>query len=426
MSILKRRDPWWLLSLAAAAPMASPAQAQSYEHVAQSPAGLAQTHLAGRNRTAQEQEIPPGVTLRLEALYDSNVAESRAAIGPQPVAPEDELLKPAVLLNLQRVLGRETAFLNGGAGYDFYRQNTFLNRERVDLEGGLRAPIAKCNGVLSGAFSRHQSALDELTSVVKNTEDLETVSLQDDCTRTVGFAPLFTVSQGWTQNSDLTRKTVDHRLFSAEGGVVYARPSLGQVSLFGAFEDATFPNAMTDVAGVERENGYQAYAGGVRLTRRLGARIEGEALLSYQVLTPDLPTAKGFSGLTYSLDMTYRASARLRAHVILSRENAPSNRLGSAFSTDDAYSAAMVYEVGARLRLALDGAYRRRTYGSLTPIAVTDLTRESVKSGGATLTYDLTAKLSLALKVEEEGRAADVTRLGYTSTRVGLTAEERF
>jgi len=422
MSNSRLQTTCWLVSAAASALIGLPCNAQTYRHSAESSAGEALQHLAGHTKTAEEQPIDQGITIQLQGLYETNVRKSRLNLGGRHVVPEDELLEPALLANLQRPIGRESVFLNGDVGYDFYDHNSFLDRQHLNVESGINVPIQQCKNTVSGAYSSHQTDLSEEVLLVKNTEDLETIALKGDCTRTVGIAPQVTLSQGWSQNSAITRKAVDKIMSTAEGGLVYARPALGQIFFFGHYEEVDYPHSIGSITGHISRAGYTSYSGGARFTRELGTRLHGSASLSYEVLHSKLTNSTGFQGLIYSLDLTYTASTRLEGHLIAARETAPSERAGAAFSTNDSVSGDVTYRLGARLKLDLDGSYRRRVYGEpiLTDLAVFNLSRETFVDGEGALVYDLSPKISVRMNVREEVRHADVMLFNYSNLTVGL------
>jgi hypothetical protein len=417
---LSTRKPWWLLGLAAVAPFATAVHAQSRGGLQQlSGAGKAASHISGHNASALDQAIPVGFTARAVGVYDSNVARSRVTFGPDHIVKQDEIFEPAVLANLQKTFGREALFLNGTAGYDIYRVNTFLNHQRVDIEGGGSTPVGPCKAQLSGDYQNHRTDLADLNvpnGLVNNVENHETVSVQGDCSQLVGLAPEASFSDGWVQNSADVRKSVNRNVISAEGGIGYTRPTLGEITIFGQYEDAKFPNLV--IAGVH--DAYTAKIGGIRYTRKLGARIEGEVELSYEKLNPSLPGAAGFSGITYSLDLTYKASAKLESHFIFSRRNNPSNRAGATFSTDDLYSGDITYLLGGRLKLEVGGEYRRRAYGDTNLFGGRTLALEHIYTVQSELTYDMSQRLEWALRYEREQRTANVTQFDYVSDRVTL------
>src|SRR5437588_164966 len=78
---------------------------------------------------AQETR-PLGVQAVISEIYDSNVARSSYLLASaRGVTQSDWITEPGVTLNLNKTFGRQSAFLRGSVGYDFYARNTRLNSE---------------------------------------------------------------------------------------------------------------------------------------------------------------------------------------------------------------------------------------------------------------------------------------------------------
>jgi hypothetical protein len=388
---------------------------------------VAATPLAAAPAAAQ---VAPGPTARttevklaVEGLYDTNVARGRSTV-EHSLHKSDEILKPAVAFTLARSFGREFAYIDGSVGYDFYKYNTILNRARINVGSGVSAPIARCKALLTGAYSRFQSDLETLPLVIiQNVEDRETVGLDGDCTKEIGFAPVLTVTQNWTSNSADARLFSDHATFSGTAAMGYSRPSLGSVSAYGRYEVTEFPHRQVLLLdGTTLEDGYTDYIGGIRFVHRLGTRIQGEASVSYTSLQPHLPGVAGFNGVTYSFDVTYRPTGRIVIGGQFSKDARPSNRTGSSFFIDTTYAGDVSYRINPRMELSGNVSRSDRNYGGPgAPVPTVDLTSESVLRAGGALRVDLGKRFSLRLHVDRERRDAIPVQFSYSSTRVGLS-----
>src|SRR5690242_13118414 len=72
--------------------------------------------------------------------YDSNVARSDDATAAlRGIQPEDEIFTPGVSVDVARVLGGQSVFLQGALSYNFYAHNSKLNRERLVLDTGVNS-----------------------------------------------------------------------------------------------------------------------------------------------------------------------------------------------------------------------------------------------------------------------------------------------
>ncbi|MEO9213187.1 MAG: hypothetical protein ABI242_08600, partial [Caulobacteraceae bacterium] len=311
-----------------------------------------------------------------QILYDSNVSGGNSDLAAaKGLKPADEIFAPSVNLNIVRPVGREVVFLQASAGYDFYRVNSILNRERIDLRGGVSGRVAACNATVTGDYDRFQSNLGDLSRLaVKNTVDHESIGLDGSCGRPIGLAPTFSVNQNWTANSSLQQSFSNSNSTTASGGLAYRRPTFGSLSVFGQYTTTTYPNRGNLIGFPGISSGYTSWAGGLRFERRLGARIQADATLSYTSLSPDIAGTGGFKGLTYSGDITYRASRRLSGNLDFQRGPVPSNRLNSLYSLNQSLGAAVSYEAGPRVTLRLGASYVTEGYGGGLPSHFLELT----------------------------------------------------
>jgi hypothetical protein len=363
----------------------------------------------------------------LEAVYDTNVARSDAETATKRgLRQADEILTPHVEFDLLRPFGRQSLFLTGGAGYDLHAHNTKLNRERIDVEGGLEPRVGPCQGVLSGRYIRGQSDLKEIVGpIAKNVETTKSANFNADCLQTIGFSPTVGVSNTWVDNSASSRVVSDYRSFSANTGLSYTQPSLGVISLYGQYDKTEYPNRPILLPGTLVASSFTSYAAGFVLDRHLG-RVEGTIKVSYTSLRPSLKSVPGFHGLTYSAALTATISSKLSATLDADRSTKPSIQVTSSFLREDSVKGDLIYALNSRMTLNLGGLWSDRRYGGAISLPGTSLTSENMVDvhGGGKL--DLSHRLALVLDVRHEIRHANLPSLNYASTRVGLSAVVRY
>ena len=390
---------------------------------------------------AQEATDQPfGVKISLAEAYDDNISRSSAALSAQRgLHPSDEIFSPFVLLDLQRTFGRETGYLNGSTGYDVYAQNPTLNRERIDLNGGLSTQAGLCTGGVSGNVGRHQSDLTDVTQVqqngvliqrgvVKNIQDSDTYGLNLSCGHPIGFSPFVSVSHADASNTDIFQRQTDHSTFSVTGGLTYQRPSLGALSVYGEYDTTDYPHqlVLNLRTGRVSSNKYATSSGGLRYVRSIGARLQGQVSVGYTSVSPSLAGGPSFSGITYAADLGYRVSSKLGAHVSLTHSARPSNLLDSSFSVTDLYQIDGTYALGSRIKLNLGYAWsKQHEQGQLLNPAI-DLINETSNRvfGGASVS--VFRRVSLGLDVQYEERDANLSVFSYGDTRVSLSAVTHF
>jgi hypothetical protein len=353
--------------------------------------------------------------------YDSNVAGLDAlTAAKEGLKPSDDIFSPGVAADVVLPVGPDSVFLHGSAGYNFYGRNTILNSQDVHLDGGFDARLARCNSQVTATYTNGQSNLNELTvGVVRNVEDDESITLTASCPRRVGLIPTVSVSDEAAHNSNPLQQPSNFNSAKATFGIGYAQPMLGVLSLYGFYDDTEFPNRLP-------EDGYKLYAVGVRYDRRLGARIEAVASLSYSELSPDLAGDPSFNGPTYSLDGTFRATGKIKAHVRLERLLEPVLQLDATYAIEQTYLAEAVYAVNSRVNATIGVSEQLEDYRGAFLAPAVDVTHETLDALYASASLDLGRRLVLVFDVREERRSANLTAYDYASTRVGLTARAKF
>ena len=397
--------------------------------------------------SAAEAQVPPGappsssygggsplagaraeVTLRGSILYDTNVARSSAAVAAlRGIVQEDETYSPTVVLNLQKALGRLSATLQGSIGYDFYQHNTILNRESINLEAGLNAKISSCTASLNGDYARQQSDLQFLTLVTtKNTQTSTSASLNTQCGRRVGFAPYFSVSQAWSDNSASQLFSSDSNTLSGSAGVAYRRPALGSISLFWQFDRTKYPNRLLPVGLNLFTDGYDTITEGLRLDHTFAAVIDTSLVVSNTSLHSHVPTGTNFKGLTYEADVGYHPTTKFDVRFVYYRRINPSNRIGATYSLDQSYSLSADYKLNRLFLFSVGGSSSTSNYQGLALIPGIDVSRQSSRSVFGTLTYDIGRNFSLLFNATHQEATANVVGFSYTDNQLGLSLSKAF
>lgn len=379
------------------------------------------------------------VKVSLTETYDSNVSRTSQALAKlRGVRQSDEIFSPQIALDLHKALGRESLFLNGTTGYDIYSYNHRLDRERVDLNGGVEAPIGPCHSRLVGSIGRHQSDLEELSSTTltntTNTQNLTSEGLQTSCGRLVGVTPTFAVSASQAVNSASTLRSSDHNQFSANVGLGYQRPTLGNISLFYAYNQTTYQNRLFIVGTLTFVNGlpviqnahivkdqYSVNEIGVRYARELGAKLQGTVSVSHSTVHNAIPGAGDFQGLTYQAGLSFKASSRLSTNFDFSRTVKPSSNPGAAYSLAELYSLGATYQLGSRINVGLGASRTTQTFQGAGLVHAVDITHETIDRFYGRVGFRVGRRISLNLDARHDERGANIPGFSYGDTRVGLS-----
>jgi hypothetical protein len=385
--------------------------------------------LTGQARAQQApsaQSVPSSrVTefeLSTEVQYDSNIARSsREAAAARGLTVADELFTPSGDFTLARQFGRQILFVQGNASYVFHDHNSILDRENIDVTGGVNAHLARCQEIVTGGYQIQQADLADVSrQIVANVVETKSVGMTADCGRATGLAPTVTVNQTWRDYSAVGYAGNNANTTAVSAGLAYRRPALGSLSLFGSYSSTDFPDRPLSPVTTETF-GYEFYSVGLTYERRLGGRIQGIASVSYSELDGNSPTLPGFRGVTFSVDVTYQMRPRLVLHASASRATTPSGRIGSDYSVDEIYQADVTYSVGSRLSFGVTGVHKSQDFHGDTVGPPLDLTHSIIDSAFATATFHLNRRISFILNAGDEERSANFPGESYSSTRVGLT-----
>lgn len=362
-----------------------------------------------------------------QIIYDSNVARSSEEVAQKRgLTPQDGVATPGIKFDVVRPAGKQFLYIHGNLGYDFYIINTILNRPRININGGTTGQIGLCQDTLDSTIRYYQRDLAQQSLVsVRNAETNVNLSASATCGQPIGFAPTASVSQDWIRNSNSHQTAFDSNQFTASPGLSYRQPSLGNLTGFFRYSNIVYPNRGILIGLPNVSDSVNIYAGGAGFQRALG-RITGGGELSYSSVESSLPGSKPFQGLTWSVDLSYKAGNRLQAHALFERSPGPSNRAGSTFVINTIYNLDGSYELNRRMTFNLGASARNEQYGGGLHTTVSELNNQTIYNVFGSYIYRLNRRWSADLHALWERRDANVPGLGYSDERVGITLTAGF
>jgi len=378
------------------------------------------------------------ITANASVQYDTNVARTSEALAAREnIRPEDTTYTPSIYAHLLLPIGRQAVFLDGSLGYTGHQHNSQLDNTHADIKGGVGNSLGPCGTVLTGAYSRGRSEFGNnlLVTNVLDIQETEKIDFGVACKRAAGLGIFADAARTWSSNSLPQSANGNYVSTVYTGGVSYGRPSFGSLSL--NISDAKTDYSSDELAALlTGRSSFEAKSAGVRFERRLGGRIQASTSISYTKATSDqaipvgstIPGSRDFSGLTYSGDISYRASSRLEGHAGSNRSVNPSQITGGSFEVDTEYQLGLTYRVGTRITLGLTGRDRQTTVHGDIPaaLAATTLTDARSKTIEASADYRLNKRLSFILSARHETRDANNALFAYDDDGVGLSVSARF
>jgi hypothetical protein len=326
-----------------------------------------------------------GVSLSVQQSYEDNVLRQPDNFTVIPgFAREDFRLSPSLDLDIVQPFGRQTLTLQGGIGYDFYRRNTRLERERINLQGKANLAVgANCKPDVGLAFSRQQSDLADFFSItdfrLRNREQRLTFSTGIKCGGVVGFRPGVTFERSVVKNSSFFRRIGNFNQTAVGVSLGYTTPTLGELSLFGNYRRGKYPNRGSFTGRPDVNERVGVYTAGLRLQRDLGERLRGNISLGYTVAEPSVAGTRRFSGISGSADLTAQFGDPLQVVIGYSRSVQQSNQLDVSFTVNDSYSLNASYRLTPRVALTA-GASRTERKLRNSPLLLPNLLGENDRS----------------------------------------------
>lgn len=314
---MKRRGMFLLAGCVSLCPTGAGAQAVGAQAIGAQVGGTQAAGTPDRTFPAPNRAIV--LTVSKDVFYDTNVARgNETAARLRGIRNEDVRVTPTASLDMTLPRGRALLTVRGSIGYDAYARNERLNRERVSLRTRAALPLAFCQLAPGAAFERRQIDLADV-SIIANVNEASGTTVQTyreaegvlACGPEIGFRPgaYIRYASNRIEGSRRRRQDVEEVRYGSQ--LNYVHPSVGIVGLFAQRRDFTYdrwePLLFGNASKVSVSNA------GLRLDRRLGARLQLAGTISYADFSSSarLPGAKNFDGLNWDASATLRIGGRI-------------------------------------------------------------------------------------------------------------------
>lgn len=372
------------------------------------------------------------VALKFDLRHHGNVARSNAvAAAARGLTISDEQLTVGVEVTVNRSLGRNSLKLSGHVGYDFYRRNSRLNRERIGVRAETGVNVGPCLVSLAGQFDRRQSDLDTIALVnlpgiesVRNTEMVQAYRADGRCGEVYGVRPLFGYEHTRGDNSNPLRELSDYRGNRVFAGFASDHPVVGKAKMTFERNDVGFGNrAGTPLAAL---TGYRVDEVRLEVSRDIGVLLTADAMAAFNWLKPDNAAAPAFNGTTWRLAGTIKPGLRLRVTASTERSLNPalggealytrqaSNQIGATFALSQRFTVSGGFSISKR-----DYAGAQANFGPL-------LDEDKLRRIYAGLTMRTARRLELGIDGGHEKRNATGTIYDYSGSFIGLRGRLAF
>lgn len=348
--------------------------------------------------------------------------DSAAARG---LSRSDERLTVGVDLALNRDLGRNTLRVDANVGYDFYRRNTQLNRERIGVGAAAGINVGPCLADLSARLDRRQSDLESITYLdlpgadsVQNTETTRSYRAEGRCGYVYGLRPSLGYEHRRGSNSEPIRDLSNYRSNRVFGGLAYDHPVIGKAKLTYERETVDFPKRSG--SPLAPLSGYRNDEVRLQLSREMGSVLMASAMVAYSSLKPDNPGTAGFKGVTWRLAATVTPGLRLQINASTERSINPALGGEALYSRQRVDQVRATYAVSGRVSLNGGFSLSRRTYAGAQANFGPLLQEDSFRRIFAGVSMRAGQRLELGLEAGQEKRNGTGTAYDFSSSYVGL------
>jgi hypothetical protein len=361
-------------------------------------------------------------------VYDSNFPRaSRELAELRGIKREEVRFSPAVGLNVALPFGRQLLYGETLLGYDFHAVNSRFNRERLSGRLGLASRFGRCQTSLEAEFSRGQTQLEDIDiGPLVNVQTTKALLFDGRCPREVGFVPSLTLDARSLDNNQPLRASAESRTRSAEAGLSYVQPSLGEVGLFARVSRSEFPNRFVSAGGGNLvPDEFEVRSFGARFSRNVGTLLRG----SVRAAVSDINRETGPDprrGVTYRADLTLRPLARLNGRLSAEKKVEPSTRIGINYSIDEVYRAEMIYALAPRVTLTAGAGRRDREFAPVEGVQLELIRKEQTASLFGSARVQVNARMFILLDAQHEKRKTDLPLFDYSGTRIGLSTRIAF
>lgn len=379
-----------------------------------------------RAQSAASDQPQTEIYVATEVRHDSNVARTDPTLAAsRGLVNGDERLTPSIGVLINRPLGRNALMLNGSIGYDFYRRNHRLNRERLNFGADVALRPGFCEVDLAPTFSRQQSDLAQIAYLnatgidsVRNTETVQNYHAGLTCGRRPGLQPYVEYDRGIGNNSNTVRKISDYRTNRYGGGIKFTNPAVGDLSLGYARTDASYPHRIgTPLAA---QSGYHTDEVTFSFKRDIGSVLTADGGIAYVNVSTEGSGVQSFTGLSYHLGAQFEPVPRLQMHVGLESSVKPALGAAALFERAHSYSADLDYAASSRTTFSLGASRSTHNYNGATNFYGPVLTDDHLTEVHGGVGFKFGQRLQLNLVGGHEVRRANGTIYDYSNTYVAL------
>ncbi|MGZ3343186.1 MAG: outer membrane beta-barrel protein [Caulobacteraceae bacterium] len=364
--------------------------------------------------------------------YETNPARGNGVNAAVRHINGDEVtVSPSITAVYSRSVGQLGLALSGNFGYDYHTKNDTLNSEHLDFSIiGNKAVGAFCSVGGDGDYNRSQSDLQYLTvNVTKNVQQTYRIGGSESCTSGAGLTESLHVYRASTQNS--SSALVGYDVTGVSGMLGYSNHAIGTVGVTLSYDKTDYGRVPTSLISPKS---LDVESIGLQISRPIGARLSGQASVSYSHSSQDLSLlglfnvgSSSFNGLTYSAGLNYIVGPRLQLSTNFSRQVSASILAGTGYSVVDSAGLSANYTVSSRISANLGATWSKTDYHGVDPLlALTTPTWQQQTTVYGRISTSIGRRAAASLDLRHQIGRSSLALYDYTSDYVGLTLSTSF
>ena len=332
-------------------------------------------------------------------------------------------LSPGVDIALSKPVGRVQVALDSRVGYDFNTATSIYNNIRASVNGSATMQVAGvCAVSAHGTYQQFRLDETELAANISATAREQGYDVSASCNRLSGFAPVLGAS--YVRETAGALSFFAYRSFSERGGISYAKPSLGTLSLVASFQQFRRPEFAAIANGA---NGTDVKQINLELSRAVAPHLQMRIGVGYYVADPQRLDLKSTSGPAYDADLRVILSSRANLNLTFQRDLTNDNGTDATYETRDDYSVTGSYKLSGKSNLSLTGEYSTRNLkGEILANGVLPIGSDDLKLVSASYSINLLKSLRLTATVRHYWRTSAQVAYNYQNTALSASIGARF
>lgn len=380
------------------------------------------------------------------ALYDSNMRRIGDGFSlPPGESKSDWRIAPAVTLSTGLPIGRQRLSLSGTIGRDYYANGSRPDANRYNAFGLFEWKLgSRCAGALDASWSQRQLILSEVSDNAGNVLETYGYGASANCRTSTGIGFGVSVRQQNTRNSEIDRSAFDTNSFVVSPQLSYGSPTLGEFSLSGSYNKASYPNrfVVSPDVGIE-EDGIKILSGRFGYRRGLGTKLSFNAGLLYVNVKPDPRTVlvqptpadpiiavdrESNSNLGYDFGLSYNSGSRLTAAITMSRTATASVNVGARSQLVQIYAFDIGYKLNRAMTFDTGISFNQRDYRNsfANPNEPLPRLQDKITRVFAGVNYSPVALYSVGVNVSYQDRKSNPDIYSYGSFAAMLNLRVNF